>query len=148
MATSGETTVIGVGESWALAREAVGGRLAVIVGDRPEIFPVNYVVDHGTVVFRTAAGTKLAAAVGQPVAFEIDGYDATTGDAWSVVIKGTGSEVKDLYDVLDAIDLPIDTWHASPKSRLVRVEADSVTGRRFRRAEPKIRQPTPKASPE
>ena len=138
-----------VGEAWALAREAVVGRLAVIVGDRPEIFPVNFIVDHGTVVFRTAAGTKLAAAVGQPVAFEVDGYDATTGEAWSVVIKGTGREVKDLYDVLEAIDLPIDTWHAEPKPRIVRIEADSVTGLRFARAEHPALQPhRRKASPE
>src|SRR4051794_39359108 len=47
---------------WALLRAADIGRLAVVVGDRPEIFPVNFVVDHGTVVIRTAPGTKLAAA--------------------------------------------------------------------------------------
>ena len=45
--------------------------------NQPDIFPINYVVDHGAVVFRTAEGTKLAAAVlGQGVAFEIDGYEA------------------------------------------------------------------------
>ena len=139
-----------VAECWALAREAVVGRLAVIVEDRPEIFPINYVVDHGTLVFRTAAGTKLAATVGRPVAFEIDGYDPTTGNAWSVVIKGIGREVKGLYDVLDAIDLPIETWHAAPKPRIVRIEADSVTGRRFRRERPAVAEPArrPKASPE
>ena len=39
--------------------------------------PVNFVVEHGNVVFRTAEGTKLAAAVlGTAVAFEVDGYDA------------------------------------------------------------------------
>jgi hypothetical protein len=30
---------------------------------RPSALPINYVVDHGTVVFRTAEGTKLAGAV-------------------------------------------------------------------------------------
>ena len=48
---------------WALLRSQEVGRLAVSIADRPEIFPVNYVVDHGTVVFRTAEGTKLAGAV-------------------------------------------------------------------------------------
>lgn len=46
-------------ESWALLRRAVVGRLALTVDGRPEIFPVNHMVDHGTVVFRTAVGTKL-----------------------------------------------------------------------------------------
>lgn len=137
-----------VGESWALAREAVVGRLAVIVDDRPEIFPVNYVVDRGSVIFRTAGGVKLHAAVGRPVAFEIDGYDPSTGEAWSVVIKGTGREVKDLYEVLDALDLPVDTWHAAPKPRIVRIEADAVTGRRFPRADPKSASAPRRAAPE
>jgi hypothetical protein len=30
---------------------------------RPSALPINYVVDHGTVIFRTAEGTKLAGAV-------------------------------------------------------------------------------------
>ena len=43
------------------------GRLAVSIKEQPDIFPINFVVDHGTVVFRTAEGTKLAAAVLGPV---------------------------------------------------------------------------------
>ena len=39
---------------WALLRSAEVGRLAVVVNHRPEIFPINLVVDHATVVFRTA----------------------------------------------------------------------------------------------
>lgn len=50
--------------SWALLRQAVVGRLAVIVDGAPDNFPVNHQVDHGSVVFRTAAGTKLAGALG------------------------------------------------------------------------------------
>jgi len=118
-------------ESWALLREAVVGRLAVIADGRPDIFPVNHLVDHGSVVFRTAAGTKLSGALGKPVAFEVDGYDATTGQAWSVVLKGVAQEVSRMYDVLDVLELPLFPWHAAPKPRFVRIEAESVTGRRF-----------------
>lgn len=119
-------------ESWALVREAVVGRLAVVVNGGPDIFPVNHVVDHGTVVFRTARGTKLSAALENPaVAFEVDGYDAVDGDAWSVVVKGRAEEVKEMYDVLEVIDLPIFPWHASPKPRYMRIDADTITGRRF-----------------
>jgi len=138
-------------ESWGLLREQLVGRLAVLANDHPhpEIFPVNYIVDHGSIVFRTAEGTKLARAIAQPVAFEVDNYDPSTGEAWSVVIKGTAREVKQLYEVLDALDLPLFPWHAAPKARIVRIEPEVISGRRFhvldRSATPK---PGRRASPE
>ena len=118
-------------QSWALLRQADVGRLAVIVDERPEIFPVNYLVYHGSVVIRTALGTKFTGAVGHWVAFEVDGYDVETGSVWSVVLKGEGLEVNRLYDVLEVIELPLFPWHTAPKSHFVRIEPHSVTGRRF-----------------
>jgi hypothetical protein len=147
----GDATVkLGVSESWGLMREAVVGRLAVVPHDQPypDIFPVNFLVDHGTVVFRTAPGTKLAAAVDRPVAFEVDGYDPATGDAWSVVVKGTAREVKDLYEVLDALNLPLFPWHAAPKPRIVRIEPDQISGRRFHALDAPARHMPKRASPE
>ena len=38
------------------------GRLVTSVDGQPEIFPVNFVVQHRSVLFRTAEGTKLAEA--------------------------------------------------------------------------------------
>lgn len=142
---------LGVSESWGLMREAVVGRLAVIPQDRPypEIFPVNFLVDRGTVVFRTASGTKLSAAVDRPVAFEVDGYDPATGEAWSVVVKGIAREVKNLYEVLDALNLPLFPWHAEPKPRIIRIEPDQITGRRFHVLDtPSRHMPSRRASPE
>ena len=87
-------THLEVNVCWALLRSQEVGRLAVSIADRPEIFPINFVVDHGTVVFRTAEGTKLAGAVqGDAVAFEADGYERDTGEAWSVVVKGHAEEI-------------------------------------------------------
>ena len=68
---------LSVSESWSLVRSAPVGRLAVVVDGRPEIFPLNHVVDHGTLVFRTAEGTKLSGTVGHEVAYECDGLDPT-----------------------------------------------------------------------
>jgi nitroimidazol reductase NimA-like FMN-containing flavoprotein (pyridoxamine 5'-phosphate oxidase superfamily) len=125
-------TVLELNECWRLLRQAEVGRLAVSIRDLPDLFPINFIVDRGTVVFRTAEGTKLAAAVlGRAVAFEIDGYDAEAGEAWSVVIKGRAVEIERMQDVFDALDLPLFPWHASPKHRFVRIEPDDVTGRRF-----------------
>jgi hypothetical protein len=49
-------------ECWAMLRTVSVGRLAVLADGRPDIFPINYTVDGGTLVFRTGEGTKLAGA--------------------------------------------------------------------------------------
>ena len=119
-------------ECWRLLRREEVGRLAISIADHPDIFPINYVVDGESVVFRTGAGTKLAASVlGRGVAFEIDGYDALEGDAWSVVIKGHARQVEHMLEYFEADDLPLFPWHASPKPDIVRIDPVEVTGRRF-----------------
>ena len=118
-------------ESWTLLSEAVVGRLAVIVDDQPDIFPVNHLVDLGSVLFRTGPGTKLNGAIGHQVAFEVDGYDLESASAWSVVVKGKARGVNRLDDVLAVISLPPFAWHSAPKPHFIRIEPDSITGRRF-----------------
>jgi nitroimidazol reductase NimA-like FMN-containing flavoprotein (pyridoxamine 5'-phosphate oxidase superfamily) len=119
-------------ECWVLLGRAQVGRLAVSIANHPDIFPVNHVVADDTVVFRTAEGTKLAAAIlGQEVAFEVDGYEPSDGTAWSVVIKGRAHEIEALDELMAAEDLPLFPWHASPKARWVRIQAERVSGRRF-----------------
>jgi len=73
-------------ECWDLVARAVVGRLAVCLDGRPHIFPINFVRAGDSIVFRTAAGTKLSAARHRRVAFEIDGYEPDEALAWSVVI--------------------------------------------------------------
>jgi uncharacterized protein len=119
-------------ECWSFLGHETVGRLAVSITDHPDIFPINHVVDHGRLLFRTAEGTKLAAAVlGRAVAFEVDGYDADERIAWSVVVKGRAEEIEILDDLLHAMDLPLFPWHDGPKQRWVRILPDEVTGRRF-----------------
>ena len=117
-------------ECWDLLRRSEVGRLAVSSGDHPDIFPLNYVVDHGTVVFRTAQGTKFIEAVlGLSVAFEVDGE--LEGEAWSVVLKGRAFPIENMYELFDAMDLPLYPWNRAPKHEFVRIIPDQVTGRRF-----------------
>jgi hypothetical protein len=120
-------------ECWQLLRQAPFGRLAVLRDGRPDIFPVNQVVDRGSLLFRTDPGTKLIAAVGQQVAFEIDGYDPESGEAWSVVAKGRAHEVRQLHEVIDTVALPLFPWQGGTKPHFVRIEVESVSGRRFTR---------------
>ena len=117
---------------WELLRSVQVGRLAVLTDGRPDIFPINFVVDHGTVVFRTSDGTKLAAMMSAPdVAFEADAYDTGGRGAWSVVLRGQVQEITQLSDALDAMRLPLSPHYPGPKNRYLRVVPDAVTGRRF-----------------
>ena len=126
------TETLGSRDCWTLLASAEVGRLALIINGRPEIFPVNHVVDHGTVVFRTAPGTKLAGIRGvTPVAFEVDGLDRDAGLAWSVVLKGRAVRVSGRNQKLEAATLPIFPWPGTTMNSFVRVEADEVSGRRF-----------------
>ncbi|WP_028280815.1 pyridoxamine 5'-phosphate oxidase family protein [Arthrobacter sp. H5] len=125
------------GGCWELLRAAVIGRLAVWVDGHPDIFPLNYTVDHGTVVFRTRDGTKLAGALSDAaVALEIDGYNAETSRAWSVVVKGRAEEVQGITDLMDTVDLPLFPWQAGEKNRFVRINPTIITGRHFPVADP------------
>ncbi len=120
-------------DCWRLLRTVTVGRLAVWVDDHPDIFPINYKVDHGTLVFRTADGTKLAAATGDtPVALEADGVDPDTGVAWSVVIKGQATAVRNPDELLDTVGLLLFPWQSGKKEHFVRITPDAVTGRRFK----------------
>lgn len=119
-------------ESWERLRECSVGRLAVVHHDAPDIFPVNFVVDHGTVVIRTASGTKHDAARNHVVAFEVDGHDLDTAEAWSVVLKGRATEVYAVDEAIQIMHLPLFPWAPGAKPHLLRVTPDSITGRRFR----------------
>ena len=122
-------------ECWSLLRSAAVGRLGVTVKGRPDIFPVNHVVHRESIVFRTSQGSKLDACVDQPVAYEVDGYDTATGDAWSVVIKGTAKDLRERDEIMRALRLPITPWPGDPKPRIVQINPDpgpgTETGRRF-----------------
>jgi uncharacterized protein len=143
MSTDPKDQMIELDESacWELLRGVEVGRLAIVVNHRPQIFPINFVVDHATVVFRTAEGTKLEWSAGRDVAFEVDGYEPERREAWSVVVKGLAREIKQLYEALDALELPLFPWHGSAKPRIVRIEPEQITGRRFRIADAPARHP-------
>lgn len=94
---------------------------------------MNFVVDGRTVVFRTAEGTKLfALTVSSRVAFESDGYLPETGEAWSVVVKGTAERLEHFADIYAAEELPLFPWQAGQKQWFVRIGRATLTGVRFK----------------
>jgi uncharacterized protein len=116
-----------------LATEEVG-RLGVVLGGQPEIFPVNYVVDDGCVVFRTDEGSKLDGATRGSVVFEVDHLDRAAKSAWSVILHGRADPVT-VYDSPDLqrrmSQVTLYPWAGTVKQHLVRIAANSVTGRRI-----------------
>jgi nitroimidazol reductase NimA-like FMN-containing flavoprotein (pyridoxamine 5'-phosphate oxidase superfamily) len=117
-----------------LAGEEVG-RLVIVVGREPEVFPVNYALDGEAVVFRTAPGTKLEYAERGPVAFEVDGLDRQSRTGWSVVVAGRLEEVT-LFDAatLKRVSaLALYPWVPTQKDHWLRLVPKRMTGRRIRR---------------
>lgn len=123
-------------ECWDHLRNEAYGRLAVIGPDGPVIYPINAIMDHGTVVFRTAEGGKLDAIRADPrVAFEVDGWDLDDDVAWSVLVAGIAREVVRMHESAAVTELDVTPWQAGPKPTYVRIDPSSVTGRTFRRAD-------------
>jgi uncharacterized protein len=109
------------------------GRLAVIAGNTPTIFPVNYALDGDTIVFRTDPGTKLAHGPRARASFEVDGFDRARRTGWSVVASGRLEEVTH-YDaaIFDRVRaLSIEPWAGGDKVHWMRLVPDRVTGRRI-----------------
>lgn len=124
--------ILDVDACWNLLRGQPVGRLAVAIAGDVEIFPINYLVQDRMIIFKTAQGSKLAAiAANARVTFEIDGYTPTSGDAWSVVVKGIAHELQRLSQIYSAQELPLFPWNAAPKDFFVQVTPREIAGRRF-----------------
>jgi nitroimidazol reductase NimA-like FMN-containing flavoprotein (pyridoxamine 5'-phosphate oxidase superfamily) len=108
------------------------GRVAVVDDRGPVVFPVNFVLDRHTVVFRTDEGTKLgAAARGSRVCFEADGSDEAARAGWSVLVRGEATEVTDPAELERLRELPLQVWAPGPRDRYVRILPAALTGRRI-----------------
>jgi hypothetical protein len=106
------------------------GRLAVVVGEQPLVFPVNYALTGAQVVFRSDPGTKLHGADGKKVAFEIDGTDTLYHEGWSVLVVGEAYEERDPIRVRAFEALPLKPWGPGPKSHWMCIRGGAITGRR------------------
>jgi len=124
-------------DCWLLLGAQHVGRLAVCLGGRPQIFPVNFVVDHddaGTpsLVFLSAPGAKLAGAVlGTAVAFEVDAADPLFHTGWSVLAQGRAEEIETIDDLMRAEELPLRPWGPVEKRDYVRITVTEISGRRI-----------------
>ena len=124
---------LSVDACWEMLSRAGFGRLALAVHREIDIFPVNFVLSGGSLLFRTAPGTKLFELTVNPhVAFEVDEYNDTY--AASVVVKGDAERIESQDDIDAADALPLVPWIPTLKYRWVRITPTSLNGRRFARA--------------
>ncbi|VXC21698.1 conserved hypothetical protein [Arthrobacter sp. 9AX] len=120
-------------QCWDLLASETVGRLGLVVDDHPEIFPVNYVLDNRTIVFRTGRGRKLwGAMAARPSVLEIDGYDPPSEEAWSVVVRGETQLIDDHDEVARVDSQGLQPWQPGSKDHYIRLTPRVLTGRRFK----------------
>lgn len=121
-------------ECLALLQGQEFGRLAVVHGGQPVVFPVNYTVDGRTLAVRTDPGTKLEWATLGRVAVEVDAIDRATHAGWSVLVQGVGRDITDGVDAWSGhvqASRP-EPWVEGDKEHWVAVASPVITGRRIR----------------
>jgi len=122
-------------ECWRLLATQQLGRIAVVVGHYPLVFPVNYALDGEAIMFRTATGTKLHAIHSSNVTFEVDEIDVVHRGGWSVLVRGTANEMGPRQYPLstDGVEAAgASPWAPGERSHLVRIVSYQITGRRIR----------------
>jgi nitroimidazol reductase NimA-like FMN-containing flavoprotein (pyridoxamine 5'-phosphate oxidase superfamily) len=126
--TTAELQIIDAEECYLLLQSRSLGRVGVYWSNDVVILPVYYAVVDRDIVFRTASGTKLNAAVlGDPVAFEVD--NAVPG--WSVLAHGRAHEINEPAARDHARARLGSDWPAGERESLVRIEIERITGRRL-----------------
>lgn len=108
------------------------GRLVFWADGAPQIYPVNFAIDDGSIVFRTSAYGPLAAQVHHnEVAFEVDELDHEHHQGWSVIAHGH-AETLDADETHDLTSLHmLEPWAAGSRTLHVRITPRQLTGRQF-----------------
>ncbi len=129
--TDEPVTILSEDESWRRLGGVALGRLVTSFAGEPEIFPVNFVAQGRTVLFRTSEGTKLFSAVANSVVlFEADDHNVAEG--WSVIVKGHAHVLNTDEELKKAERAELFPWTATQKDHYIRVIPSEVTGRHFR----------------
>jgi len=112
------------------------GRIAYTSRFGPAVLPVNYALQDGAIVFRTAPNGPLdedlrtgIADADYKVAFEIDDIDTAAQRGWSVLIQGPAHHVTGTEE--EAVRRAgIESWAPGDRELFVRIVPSRMTGRR------------------
>lgn len=118
-------------DCWARLGRSGLGRLAVVDPQGADIFPINYLVHDGRVLFRSAPGTKIVSLTADPrVAFESDGIHDRV--RWSVVVRGRGRRLNDDEEIVASGVQQLHTASPTEKWNYFSITPVSITGVSFR----------------
>jgi nitroimidazol reductase NimA-like FMN-containing flavoprotein (pyridoxamine 5'-phosphate oxidase superfamily) len=117
------------------------GRIAYSGRYGPTVFPVNYRLHGGTIVFRTAQDSPTdedlrtgIAHAEYKVAFEIDDIDHAAREGWSVLVQGPVHHVESDSERAEVLEAGLETWPGGERELFLRIVPSRITGRRIRRA--------------
>jgi nitroimidazol reductase NimA-like FMN-containing flavoprotein (pyridoxamine 5'-phosphate oxidase superfamily) len=117
------------------------GRLAYTGRYGLTVFPVNYKLYEGTIVFRTAqdspTGEDLQTGIAHAeyqVAFEVDDIDPAAREGWSVLIQGPAHHLTSAAEQASVLDSGVEPWPSGVREHAIRITPTRMTGRRIRRA--------------
>jgi nitroimidazol reductase NimA-like FMN-containing flavoprotein (pyridoxamine 5'-phosphate oxidase superfamily) len=107
----------------------------------PTVFPVNYQLYEGTIVFRTtpdsATDEDLRTGIANAeykVAFEIDDFDTAARTGWSVLIQGSAHHVESDAERASVAGAGVEPWPGGDRELFLRIIPTRVTGRRVGRS--------------
>lgn len=107
------------------------GRLVYMVDSAPQIRPLTYGLQRGSVVFRIGYGDLLDTIHEQHVVFEVDHGDPTVRTGWSVIVRGIAEEIWRTDDLERARETGLRPWAPGTRDHYVRIIPTSITGRRI-----------------
>jgi nitroimidazol reductase NimA-like FMN-containing flavoprotein (pyridoxamine 5'-phosphate oxidase superfamily) len=117
------------------------GRLAFAGRFDLTVLPVNYKLHDGAILFRTAqhgstdedlrTGIKNAE---YRVAFEVDDFDLTAREGWSVLVQGPAHHLDTEAERAEARTAGVETWPDGVREHFIRISPARITGRRIRRS--------------
>jgi nitroimidazol reductase NimA-like FMN-containing flavoprotein (pyridoxamine 5'-phosphate oxidase superfamily) len=117
------------------------GRLAYAGRYGLTVFPVNYRLHDGAIVFRTAqdspTGEDLQTGIAHAeyqVAFEIDDIDEAARTGWSVLIQGPAHHMTSEAERASVLASGVEPWPGGPREHAIRITPTRITGRRLRRS--------------
>jgi uncharacterized protein len=117
-------------ECLALMASMPVGRIIYTRRAMPAVEVVNFALDHGDIVIRTARDGKLAAAArGAVVAFEADSLDLAQRTGWSVTAIGQAHEVTDPGEVARLETIGLNSWAPGTRDHFIRISPVILTGR-------------------
>lgn len=118
------------------------GRIAYPSRFGPTVLPVNYKLHEGTIVFRTAQdspmGEDLRTGIADAeymVAFEIDEFDPSAREGWSVLIRGSAHHVESAAERASVLEAGVEAWPGGKRELFLRIIPTTITGRRIRAAQ-------------